>query len=43
LGLSVSYGIIKQHGGEIEVVSDPGKGSTFIVFLSIDGEPAEKE
>jgi len=33
LGLSVSHGIIKQHGGRIEVKSDVGQGSTFTVFL----------
>jgi signal transduction histidine kinase len=33
LGLSVSYGIIKNHGGEILVESEPGKGSTFTLIL----------
>ncbi len=33
LGLSVSYGIIQDHGGEISVESEPGRGSTFTVVL----------
>jgi two-component system NtrC family sensor kinase len=36
LGLSVSYGIIKDFGGEISVESTPGVGSTFTVSLPID-------
>ena len=35
LGMSVSYGIIKRHGGEILVESEPGKGTTFIIHLPI--------
>jgi two-component system NtrC family sensor kinase len=33
LGLSVSYNIIKHHGGDIKVESQPGKGTTFMVEL----------
>jgi nitrogen-specific signal transduction histidine kinase/ActR/RegA family two-component response regulator len=33
LGLSVSYGIIKRHGGDISVQSAPGTGTTFTVAL----------
>jgi len=31
--LSVSYEIVKKHNGDIEVKSQPGKGTTFIVWL----------
>jgi signal transduction histidine kinase len=37
LGLAVSYGIIKKHGGDIEVESVMGKGTTFTVKVPING------
>lgn len=36
LGLWVSYGIIKNFNGTIEVESQPGKGATFIIKLPIN-------
>ena len=37
LGLAVSYGIVRQHGGDILVSSVPGKGTTFTVLIPVDG------
>ena len=33
LGLATSYSIINRHGGCIDVVSEPGKGSSFHIYL----------
>ncbi len=35
LGLSLSHYIIKQHGGDIHVTSQPGEGSTFFITLPL--------
>ncbi|MDR3569246.1 MAG: ATP-binding protein [Syntrophobacteraceae bacterium] len=35
LGLSVSYGIVKDHGGELLVESEVGKGSIFTIILPV--------
>ena len=35
LGLSVSYGIVKNHSGNIFVESKPGKGTTFTVVFTV--------
>ncbi|MGB2770348.1 MAG: ATP-binding protein [Candidatus Zixiibacteriota bacterium] len=37
LGLSVSYGLIKNHSGEIKVSSRMGQGTTFMVILPVAG------
>jgi signal transduction histidine kinase len=35
LGLPVAAGIVREHGGWIDVASAPGEGSTFSVFLPL--------
>jgi GAF domain-containing protein/CheY-like chemotaxis protein len=44
LGMSVSYGIIKRHGGEILIESELGRGTTFILRLPLSyGEEASQK
>ncbi|CAN5800144.1 hypothetical protein BH11PSE12_BH11PSE12_03110 [soil metagenome] len=36
LGLSLSYGIVRKHGGRIEVESEVGKGTSFTIHLPVN-------
>ena len=35
LGLSLSYDIVKAHGGELKVETKEGEGSEFIILLPV--------
>ncbi|PRQ05794.1 Sporulation kinase E [Enhygromyxa salina] len=43
LGLSVSHGIVGRHAGEISVISEPGQGSKFTVWLPLGEHLGESE
>jgi two-component system NtrC family sensor kinase len=42
LGLSLSYGIIQKHGGQIKVDSDLGHGTTFSITLPVRQQTADQ-
>ncbi len=42
LGLATSYSIMKAHGGIVDVVSQPGEGTVFYLFLPATDKPLPK-
>jgi nitrogen-specific signal transduction histidine kinase len=43
LGLASAYGIIKNHGGFVDVLSEKGEGTTFNIYFPASGQEAVKE
>ena len=42
LGLSIVYGIVSQHGGSIDVKSQPGRGAVFTIYLPLVNRPSRQ-
>ncbi|WP_298820041.1 GAF domain-containing protein [Chloroflexus sp.] len=43
MGLAIARGIAQQHGGKITLESEPGRGSTFYIWLPIGQPPIEEQ
>jgi signal transduction histidine kinase len=43
LGLSVAHGIITEQGGVIDVVSEPGRGTEFLIHFPVPKEGVTNE
>jgi signal transduction histidine kinase len=47
LGLSLVYGIVENHGGQIKAFSEPGQGAAFVIELPVtpksDGDRAGEQ
>jgi PAS domain S-box-containing protein len=43
LGLSMVYAIVRRHGGDIRVDSEPGRGATFTITFPVASEPVGAE
>lgn len=43
LGLAVVHGIVKDHGGEIDIHSEEGIGTLFLIHLPFIGDQAEND
>ena len=43
LGLSIIYGIVEQHGGHVEILSEPGGGTTIQIYLPLAGARIKEE